>query len=309
MFQNFKSEGLGFFLNNGILINQEFAGAYSSNNFSNTVSGDEGGGGEEEYTPQWSLSGYTNDEKELLTTIQVPYLYSFYFSPDGQYFFAQDLIGETVARYELTVPWDVSTGSHTGNIAIVPYSRTPNAIKFRDDGTFVYSLSSQYDAIYGYELLTPWDLSTIQAFESPNAKGFANDSSTMQAFDFNSDGTILVLGGDTTGSLYKYTMSPAWDLENCTLSQSKVSLTGSAILSLQFNSTGNELLILDGEDGGTLKLYYLSTPWDLSTITTPYETKTVTDPGSPKYALIGNDGANIYFADYDSADYIRQFSL
>lgn len=86
-----------------------------------------------------------------------------YFHPSGESFYIAGTITDTVYRYDMRVPFDVSTAVHNGNFFDVSGQVTfPSGLAFRRDGRFMYVSDGTASTVnlIEYQLTTPWDLTT-----------------------------------------------------------------------------------------------------------------------------------------------------
>lgn len=81
------------------------------------------------------------------------------FGDEGAYMYIAQNFDDTIDRYELTTPYDVSTAAYSTNfVNVLAYSEGPQDIAFNPDGTQLYIQSAT--KVTSYSLSTPWDLTT-----------------------------------------------------------------------------------------------------------------------------------------------------
>lgn len=130
------------------------------------------------------------------------------FSPDGRYFFlTTDADTDArVHRYELSTPWDLTTGAYSGNTYLNEGVQiTPTGIAFADSGTLMYILGSQFDKIDTFRLSIPWNLATVQPLGSSvvNASGGETNPNAMY---FKPDGSKVYVVGTGLDTIHEYSV-------------------------------------------------------------------------------------------------------
>lgn len=74
-----------------------------------------------------------------------------FFSPDGTRMFVIGNNSDSTARYDLTIPWDISTAAyHSTSRSVFPEDNDPQAIFFNPEGTKMYVLGNQNNSVYQY---------------------------------------------------------------------------------------------------------------------------------------------------------------
>ena len=80
----------------------------------------------------------------------------------------------------------------------------------------MYVIGAQKEIVYQYTLSTPWDVTT--ATKTTVSDDFTSDESDPRNVQFNSDGTIMYIGGSNGDEINKYTLSTAYDVSTASLS-------------------------------------------------------------------------------------------
>jgi len=203
-----------------------------------------------------------------------------------------------------STPYDLANATYTGNmIAISDQSTSPANMYFKSDGLTMYVVARSGDSVYQYTLSTAWDLSTA----SYASKSFyiGSQEANPRGLHFKSDGTKMYVCGNTSGSIFQYTLSTAWDVSTASydsVSQSLSSQT-SAPYGLFFKSDGTKMFLGDGS-ASSIYEYGLSTAWDLSTLS--YSQTSPTMQTSVQNLWIKSDGTLAYVA---SSGTVYQYSM
>lgn len=124
------------------------------------------------------------------------------FSPDGTKMFFVGLGNDKVYQYSLSTAWDLSTASYDNvSIAIISYDSAPRSLRFNNDGTQLFVTGSTGDLVLGFDLTSPYDLSTASFNKSldlnPVITAFAD-------LAFSSDGTKMYAVCSANDAVYQY---------------------------------------------------------------------------------------------------------
>lgn len=111
-------------------------------------------------TTPWT-SSFSYDNKFLDVSGQTTSLVGFDFNSDGSRVFVVSYGNGTVYQYNLSTPWDVSTGSYSGiSFSVTTQEATPTGIYFKPDGDKMYIFGStgkaikQYSTVFQQTVLT-----------------------------------------------------------------------------------------------------------------------------------------------------------
>ena len=121
----------------------------------------------------------------------------------------------SVYQYKLTTPWDTSTLEYEIRFQ-VDLDGSGNedqvrALTFKPDGTRMFIGGRDLHKIREYILSTPFDLTSGVSVGSLSAS-LEDADNNMRNIQFNSDGTILYIGGNENNNMNKYTLSTPWDI-------------------------------------------------------------------------------------------------
>ena len=135
------------------------------------------------------------------------------FKPDGTKMYMVGSRSDSVHQYTLSTAWDLNTASYDSvSFSVDAQESSPSGLEFKPDGTKMYVVGSSSGSVHQYTLLTAWGLDTV----SYDSVSF--DVSSQESFPFGvafkPDGTkMYMVGNGSTGTLYQYTLSTAWDLD------------------------------------------------------------------------------------------------
>lgn len=194
----------------------------------------------------WDISTASYDSVSFSVASQNTSPYGPTFKPDGTSFYIVGSIGTRVYQYTLSTAWDLSTASYASKSFL--YSSQEGGmeyVRFKTDGTKMYLIGADTDAVYQYSLSTAWDVSTA-SYDSVSFS-VASEELSSRTFDFNSDGSSFFILGDTNNTVYEYALSTAWDISTASYSGVSFSVAAQATGSrgLSFGDGGTKMHIVD----------------------------------------------------------------
>ena len=209
------------------------------------------------------------------------------FKPDGTRMYITNRISDSnedarVTQYTLTTPFDISTATDpvstnlVGDGSSIPQMKLPHAIEFKPDGTRIFvTTNKDPTSVYQFKLTTPWDTTTLE-FElrfTVDLTG-ADNEDQVRALAFKPDGTRMFVGGMKIDVIREYILTTPFDLSDVSVGAiSTVDLEDAddSMRNIQFNSDGTKLYIA-GDDNNDMKMYSLSTPYDVTTLSSTFTT-------------------------------------
>ena len=209
------------------------------------------------------------------------------FKPDGTRMYITNRISDSnedarVTQYTLTTPFDISTATDpvstnlVGDGSSIPQMKLPHAIEFKPDGTRIFvTTNKDPTSVYQFKLTTPWDTTTLE-FElrfTVDLTG-ADNEDQVRALAFKPDGTRMFVGGMKIDVIREYILTTPFDLSDVSVGAiSTVDLEDAddSMRNIQFNSDGTKLYIA-GDENNDIKMYSLSTPYDVTTLSSTFTT-------------------------------------
>ena len=131
------------------------------------------------------------------------------FKPDGKVMYVirsqSDYVG--VQQFNLSTAWDTRTISYATRKIIdgagdCSTNVQARALAFKPDGTRMFVSQEGAEVVSQYDLTTAWDVSS--ATNNVCSNSFGGEESDMRNIQFNSDGTIMYLGGSSGDDINKY---------------------------------------------------------------------------------------------------------
>lgn len=189
---------------------------------------------------------------------------------DGNNLFVRDGSSSIIYQYALTDPWNLDSGSYSGDS--FNYSSTDTqaltGIFVDPTGTYLFILhGGTSDTIRRYSM-TANDLSTA-SFDTGQTLSVSAYSTSPAQLEFSPDGTELYFFDSLAQTIERFTLSTGWDLTSATYidaydvsTQIPVSTDG-----ISFRDDGLRVYISDAANPQTLYEYTLATAWDITPLT------------------------------------------
>ncbi len=156
------------------------------------------------HTP-WDISSAVYNRIKLDVSAQNYYSEGLFFSSDGSKFYTLDSQDNTIHQYNLSVPWDITSGLYSGkSFIIVSPDLMPRDIFFSPDGTKFYTVDIDTRMVYQYTLSIPWDLST--AFYSNKYLDIRDPAIKSYGLSFSILGSEMYILGNIADTIYQYTL-------------------------------------------------------------------------------------------------------
>jgi len=163
------------------------------------------------------------------------------------------------------VPQMIYSGENFTNLPL------SNGSSFRSDGSVLYisihntAGGSPLDSVCAYQLLTPWNVSTITLPRIGCSIEFPLTGSTGVIGNyFSPDGFNLFTANDPRDGIFRYGLSTAWDVSTSSYVSGDVFSGGTLIRPQFLEFSPNGLFMFVTLFSGLLKRYTLTTAWDIS---------------------------------------------
>ncbi len=260
-----------------------------------------------------------------------------------------------VSQYSLSEPYNISTRTYDGdaercNLTVV--SQRVTDLAFSHDGYKMFvsvglnSGGADDDVVYGYELTSPYDISTCSYSnnKTTDLDGKLNGSLAgddiapaakvrLQGLDFNNNGTkmfLLFLGDGTDANkdtrkerLLEFNLSTPYDLTDITLEvNAGINFTGSSFLNpmgMSFSKNGKRVFIVDHNKMAigqfSLDVAFSTASYTIDGTIVIKDIPTGNAHHQPRGIALGPNGIKIYVgtdrtnAGNDSADSVTEFNL
>ena len=208
-----------------------------------------------------------------------------------------------------SVGYSIASASYDNkSFSIGSEETVPYKIRFNNDGTKLFMLGIVSDKVHQYTLSTAFDISTA-SYDSVNFS-VASQETDPYGLAFNNDGTKMYITGNTSDSIFQYSLSTGFDLSTASYDSVSLSVTsqGTIPTGITFNSTGSKLYML-GQISDEVHQYSLSTVFDLSTASYDSVSFSIaSQETSPMDMSFNSDGTKMYIIGA-SSDAVFQYSL
>jgi len=205
--------------------------------------------------------------------------------------------------------WDLSKAVFNGSpnpfFDVNAQESIPRGLFFKPDGTKMYVIGTNSDAVHEYSLPNAWDFagaSYVQNFS------VATEEDTPYDVSFKDDGTKMYVLGRTGVDINEYSLSAAWDISTASYVQNfSVSTEESVPNGLFFKPDGTKVYVI-GQNGDDVNEYSLSTAWDISTASYVQNFSVSAQDTAPQNVFFKPDGTRMYVTG-NTGDDVNEYSL
>ena len=224
-----------------------------------------------------STASYDSVNFSVASQEATPLLVSF--NNDGTKMYTAG-VNSNIYQYSLSTAFDLSTASYDSvSFSVSSQDTLPADLSFNNDGTKMYVLGYNTDAIYQYTLSSAFIVSSA-SYDSVSFS-VTSQVSLPQGFVLTDSGTKMYVTDNTTDSVYQYSLSTAYDLSTASYDSVNFSVASQDITpsGIVFNGTGTKFYLC-GFDTSTVYQYSTATPATI-TYDTAIEWPSGTAPTSP----------------------------
>ncbi len=125
------------------------------------------------------------------------------FSSNGTKMFVVGDNNDAVYEFALSAPFNVTTFTHTATISISSQDTEPQGIAFSSNGTKMFVVGDNNDAVYEYTLSAPFNIDTATFTTSISV---SSQDTEPRGIAFSSNGTKMFVVGDNNNAVYEYTL-------------------------------------------------------------------------------------------------------
>lgn len=134
-----------------------------------------------------------------------------FLSPDGLKLMILNSADDTIYKFVMSTPWDLSTATYTaGDLYLITQDTGPFDMHFSQDGLKLYVLGTSNQTIYQYKLTVPWDIKSSMTYTG-NSKSVAY-AANPQKFTISPDGKNLITYHASNNSIYFSYFTVPWDI-------------------------------------------------------------------------------------------------
>lgn len=192
-----------------------------------------------------------------------------FLKPDGTKMYITGPFGSlaNVFEFDFGTNYDVSTLSWNGTSRFEVATQEGNArdVFFKPDGTKMYIVGYNTDAVHQYTLSSPWDVTTA-SYDSVS-KSVAAQTDNPEDLVISGTGDVMFVADSDNEAIHEYVLSTPWNVSTATYSSGNslsVSSQETAIQGLTVTDNGTRLFFI-GSNADIVREYHLSLSWSLST--------------------------------------------
>jgi DNA-binding beta-propeller fold protein YncE len=232
-----------------------------------------------------------------------------FFKPDGTKMYVTGAVGDDVNEYNLSTAWDISTASFLQLFSVVAQENNPQGVFFKPDGTKMYVIGQQADAVWAYDLGTAWSVTTsVWDVPTQNYFSVAAQEGSPSGLFFKPDGLKMYVIGTIGDDVNEYDLGTAWEVSTASFLQS-FSVAAQEInpQGLFFKPDGTKMYVI-GTSGDDVNEYDLSTAWDISTASFLQLFSVSAQDGNPTGLFFKPDGTKMYIIG-SAEDNVNEYDL
>jgi sugar lactone lactonase YvrE len=149
--------------------------------------------------------GFLSNSGEVNVATQESNTSGLSFSNTGVYMYVTGTATDKVHQYTLGTPWDVTTASYTQNVNVfIQTTETqPTGLTFNENGTKMFVTGSTQDAVYEFNLSTPWDI--ISSTYVKKHSEYIRDAAMTGLYYDSTNGAFII--GSTNDTVFKYNVN------------------------------------------------------------------------------------------------------
>jgi DNA-binding beta-propeller fold protein YncE len=210
------------------------------------------------------------------------------------------------AYYDDPKAWDLSTAEGTESLLISGKETLPTGIFFKPDGTQMYIIGTNSDAVHQYSVGNPWRMDNNVGFV--RSFSVAAQEILPQSVFFKPDGTKMYILGDTGNDVNEYSLSTAWNISTASYVQVfSVAGQDTTPTGLYFKPDGTKMYVV-GSSSDSVNEYNLSTAWNISTASYVQNFSVAAQDTVPTSVFFKPDGTKMYISGDTNNNYY-EYSL
>ncbi len=190
--------------------------------------------------------------------------------------------------------------------SVAPIDNTAQSSVYSPTGDKVIMLGNQYDALYEFELSTPFDIRTAKY--TWRQTDDLTELSTPSGLFVNDEGTKFYITDEATNYVYQYDATDPWNILSIGFTTSFDASTQDTDISAVHITGAGTTMYLVGYSADSVYQYTLSTPWNVSTASLTTSFGVSSDDNTPVGLTFNNDNSEMYVLGQQN-DKIYQYTL
>lgn len=189
------------------------------------------------------------------------------FGNNGTKLYMVGYANDNVEQFSLSTAYAVSTMTSDGRYDLADQGITgTSAIRWKPDGTKFYIADIDGDDIVEFSVTNAWDVTSGTVTEGTNYY-VGGEETTPIDVAFNTDGTKMLVLGNTGDGIDEYSLSTGYDLSSTVTHVRHVTLNAdnTTATGFDFSPDGTKLTVVNYSND-SLYYYTLSTGFDITTL-------------------------------------------
>ena len=190
--------------------------------------------------------------------------------------------------------------------SVTPIDNIAQSSVYSPTGDKVIMLGNQYDALYEFELSTPFDIRTAKY--TWRQTDDLTELTTPSGLFVNDEGTKFYITDESTNYVYQYDATDPWNILSIGFTTSFDASTQDTDISAVHITGAGTTMYLVGYSADSVYQYTLSTPWNVSTASLTTSFGVSSDDNTPVGLTFNNDNSEMYVLGQQN-DKIYQYTL
>ena len=204
--------------------------------------------------------------------------------------------------------FDASTAAFVTTRSLTSGEIEPGDMAFSNDGTKMFVLDDNANAINEYTLSVAFDVGLRNFVD---ATSISDQESLPTGMAFSNDGTkMFVIGSSAGGAINEYTLSVAFDASTRNfVDATSISDQESLPTGMAFSNDGTKMFVIGSSAGGAINEYTLSVAFDASTRNFVDATSISDQESLPTGMAFSNDGTKMFVIGSSAGGAINEYTL
>jgi DNA-binding beta-propeller fold protein YncE len=235
------------------------------------------------------------------------------FNAGGTFLTVADFDNQKLKQFNVSPAWDLSSVTAAAvERDLTGLQGAPRGIAFSASEDRMYVVDDAADSVVEYTYSGAVSTMSRTHFTGTfgGFSGFRVNSQDTSpgGIVFRTDGTRFYITGVSTGAIYEYNLSSAWDTSTASYSRSySVTSQETAPRGVAFNPDGTRMLVV-GSASDAVHEYSLSTAWNVTTASFVRSASIAAQDGNPRGLFVRSDGARMYITGIDG-DSLYEYRL
>ena len=193
------------------------------------------------------------------------------------------------------------------SFSVAGQETSPAGMTFSDTGDKVYITGTAGRDVNQYDLSTAWNITTSTFIQSFSVS--AQDIYPQDVF-FGEDGSSMFVLGTQNDSVYKYSLTTAYDVSSASLDSSfSIATENPSPSGFFFKPDGSKMYVVGQTNPQSVYEYGLSTAWDIASASYSQSFSVASQEKNPKNIFFSPNGDKFFLAGITTNDAVYEYSL